>query len=126
MLGLVDPGRVHLGVATPAGHELGVGADFDDAPVVDHDDAVRLHGRGQAVGDEHGRARLEQDVERRLDPGLGLQVEVGGGLVEHEHAGMGQEGPAQGDELALARRQGLAPLVDDGVDARRAGARRAR
>ena len=47
---------------------------------------------------------------------LGLQIEVGGGLVEDEDAGMGQEGPRQGDQLALARRQGLAPFMDDGVD----------
>ena len=36
---------------------------------------------------------------------LGLQVEVGRRLVEDEHPGMGQEGPGQGQELALARGQ---------------------
>ena len=60
---------------------------------------------------------LEQDVEGGLDLGLRLQVEVGGGLVEHQDPGLGQEGPGQGDELALARRQRLAALVDDGVEA---------
>ena len=47
---------------------------------------------------------------------LGLEVEVGGGLVEDQHPGVGEEGPGQGDELALARGQGLAPFVHDGVE----------
>ncbi len=46
-----------------------------------------------------------------LDQGLGLQVEVRRGLVEHEDPGLGHEGPTQGDQLALARGQRLAPLV---------------
>ena len=118
-----DPGGVHLGVAAARGHQLVVGADLDDPAVVDHHDAVGPHGRRQPVGDEHGRAVLEQDVEGGLDLRLRLEVEVGGGLVEHQHPGMGQEGPGQGDELALPGRQRLAPFVDDGVEAVRASGR---
>ena len=69
------------------------------------------------MGDEHGRALLQQDVEGGLDHRLGLQVEIGRGLVEHQDPGLGHEGPGQGDELALARGEGLPPLVHDGVEA---------
>ena len=69
------------------------------------------------MGDEDGRAGLEQDVERRLDLRLGLQVEVRGRLVEHEHPGVGQERPGEREQLALAGGQGLAPLLNDRVQA---------
>ena len=59
----------------------------------------------------------QQHVQRRLHHRLGLQVQVRGGLVEHEHAGLGHEGPPERDELALARGQRLAPLVDRRVEA---------
>ena len=48
---------------------------------------------------------------------LGLEVEVRGGLVEHQDAGFGHEGAPEGDELALARGQRLPALVDRGVEA---------
>ena len=73
------------------------------AAVVDDGDAVGPHGGGQAVGDDDRRPPLEHGVERPLDPRLGLQVEVRGRLVEHEHPGLGQERPGEGEQLALAR-----------------------
>jgi len=82
-------------------HQLVVRAYFNDPALVHHHDPVGLHGRRQPVGDEHGRPGLEEDVEGRLDLRLRLEVQVGGGLVENEHPGMGQESPGQGDELAL-------------------------
>ncbi len=88
-----------------------------DLAVDDNHDAVGLHRSRQAVGDQHGRARLEEDVERRLYPGLRLKVEVRGRLVEHEDVRAGQERPGEGDQLSLARRQRLAPLLDDRVQA---------
>ena len=60
---------------------------------------------------------FEQRVEPGLDLGLRLEVEVRRRLVEHEHAGRGEEGPGEGDELALARRQRHAPLVHRRVEA---------
>ena len=71
--------------------QLVVGADLDDPGAVEHDDEVgHAHG-GEAVRHEDGdaavvaaaagagRVALEQGV-------LGLGVERGGRLVEHEHA----------------------------------------
>ena len=77
---------VHLRVASATSDELVVRAGLDDAAVIDDDDPVGLHGGRQTVRDQHGGARLEQHVERRFDLGLGGQVEVGRGLVEHQHA----------------------------------------
>jgi len=60
--------------------------------------------------------RPPQHVQGRLDLGLGLQVEVGGGLVQHDHPGTGQEGPGQGEKLRSPT-PGTSPLVNEGVDA---------
>ena len=59
-------------------------------------------------------------VERPRDAHLGERVDRRRRLVEHEHVGVGDAGPQQGDELALARRQLLAALADLASSARRA------
>jgi hypothetical protein len=46
---------------------------------------------------------------------LGLDVERGGGLVQHQDRGVGQEGAGDGHALALAARQLDAALADQGV-----------
>ena len=49
------------------------------------------------------------------DAGLGGGVDGGGGVVENENAGPGEEGAGQGDALALPAGEGEASLADDGV-----------
>ena len=48
---------------------------------------------------------------------LGAEVDVRGRLVEDQDAGFGEEGPGEGDELALAGGELHAALADLGVDA---------
>ncbi len=52
-----------------------------------------------------------------LDLRLAAQIEVRSGLVEHEHARAGEERARQREQLAFARREGRAALVDEGVEA---------
>ena len=59
-------------------------AELDHAAAVDHGDAVRLANRGQAVGDNEGRAILHQAVERFLHQMFAFAIEGAGGLVEDE------------------------------------------
>jgi hypothetical protein len=49
-----------------------------------------------------GGAPHEQPAEAVLDAALGVEVDVGGGLVEDEDAGVGDERAGEGDQLALA------------------------
>jgi hypothetical protein len=100
--------------------------------------AVELEGAGgdavedvAVVGDEQQPAAVLGQAG--LEPGDGVDVEVVGGLVEHEQVGLGQEGTGQGHPLGLAARQrgdvdarhrphaqavedglGLPPLADSG------------
>ena len=84
-------------------------------PAFEHVDAVGVaHGR-QAVGDHDRGAALRHPGERALDGRLGLVVHRGGGLVEHEDRRVAQDRPGDGEPLALAARQLLAPLADHRV-----------
>ena len=53
---------------------------------------------------------------------LGVAVEVGVGLVQHDQLGLAEHGARQADQLALAARQVLPALADLGVVALAAGA----
>ena len=78
----------------PAEHVIGYG--------VTHLDPVECRHGGEAVGDDDARAAPHEVLEGALDERLGLAVEGGGRLVEHEGRAVGQDGPRDRDALALA------------------------
>ena len=92
-------------------------SDLGDPPIVHHGDPVGAHGRGEAVRHDHGGPSLEYGVQRPLHLGLRAQIQIGGGLVEDEHARSGQEGAGEGQQLALTRRQRGAALVTGSIQA---------
>src|SRR6202022_4752446 len=75
---------VEIGVAPAAGKELFVAAAFDDQPVLDDEDRVRLADRGQTVGDDKSRAPFHELRETFLNQRLALAIERGGGLVQDQ------------------------------------------
>ena len=98
-----------------ARQQLLVGALVGHPAVVDDDDAVgQAQGRAP-VGDQQRRAALHERAQRGVDLLLGLRVDRGGGVVEDQHARVGDQRPGEGDALALAARQGEPALADDGV-----------
>ena len=84
-------------------------------PVLEHDDPSGLADGGEAVGDHDRGASGEQAAQALLDARLGVQVHVGGGLVEDEDARVGDQGAREGDQLALAGGELRAALADLGV-----------
>ena len=50
-----------------------------------------------------------------MDLLLDLDVDGAGGVVEHQDRRVDEQGAGDGDALALAARQGVAALADDGV-----------
>ena len=92
--------------------KIGVRAALDHGAFLDDDDAVRLaHGR-QPVRDDKARAPAHQHVERLLDDALALGVERAGGLVENQDDRVLQDGPGNGDALALPAGELDAALAD--------------
>ena len=63
------------------------GGRGDDPAAVQHGDGVAPPGRREAVRDDHGGAAVQRAVEGSLHGGLGLAVQVGGGLVQHDRCG---------------------------------------
>ena len=90
--GGVDDHDVDLVAADLALERPGI-ALGDDGPVVDDHDVVgEALGLVQVLGGEHdGGARLDQRVEHRPQLETGPGVEAGGGLVEEQHLGPGDE-----------------------------------
>ena len=100
-----------------------MGALLDDEAVVQDDDPAGLADRRQAVRDDDRGAAGEQAAQALLDRRLGVEVDVRGGLVEDQDAGVGDEGAGERDQLALAGGELDAALADLGVVGLRAGAR---
>ena len=84
------------------GDQLVVRALLGDVPVLEHDDPPGLADGGETVSDHDRGAPGEQPAHCGFDATLGVQVDVGGGLVEDQDARVGDERAREGDQLALS------------------------
>src|SRR3989441_717231 len=108
VLELVEP-VVHAALR----EEVAVRAYLDDSTFVEHDDAVDVLDRREAVGDDDRRPPEHQLGERILDEMLGLRIDRARRLIEDEqNLGVEGDGPAKGQQLLLANRERRAPLGD--------------
>ncbi len=85
---------------------------LDDPAVLEHDDPACVPDRGEAVGDHDRGPSCDEPPHTLLDQALGVDVDVRGGLVEHQDPRVGDERPRERDQLALARRKLYAALTD--------------
>ena len=92
-----------------------MGSLLDDPALVEHHDPVHPGDGGQAVGDDQGRGVAHQEPQGLLDQVLGLGVESGRGLVEHEDRRPLGHGLGDRHPLALAARQLEPAFADDRV-----------
>src|SRR5664279_1199211 len=114
----------HGVVQSPVGQQLGVTAEFDDAPALQHVDAVGVEHGGKAVCDQAGDGiAAGGDVAYGLrDLLLGERVERAGGLVEDQQLRPAQQGACDREALLLAAGDLDAALADHRIQAA-AGAR---
>ncbi len=87
-------------------------AALDDAAVFEHQDFVGRDDGRKTVRDHERGARVAHFLEARLDLALGLGVERGGRLVEHQDARALQDHARDRDALLLAAREFQAALAD--------------
>src|SRR5690606_25333544 len=111
--------RMQPGVMPALRHQLRMAALLDDAAVVEHQDAIGAADGRQAMGDDDRGAADHQLLDGRLHPPLGLHVQGGGRLVQHQDRRVREEGPRDRHPLALAAGKLDAPLADEGVVAAR-------
>ena len=67
------------------------------------------------MGDQQGRAARHDLAQRLVDLVLDAGVHGGGGVVEEQQPGVGEDRAGEGDALALAAGEGEAVLADLGV-----------
>lgn len=91
-----------------------MGALLDDASAVEDDEAVHAGDGAQAVGDHEGRTSVHQPPQGVLDQEFALRVQRAGRLVEQQDRGVAQDGPGEGDALALTAGQ-LHPALPTSV-----------
>src|SRR3954469_18303775 len=82
--------------------QLLVRALLDDAPCLEHDEAVHARDGGKTVRDRDHRLALHQVEKLLLDRELDLAVERRGRLVEHQDRSVLQDDAGERDALALA------------------------
>ena len=117
-------------IGAVAADQLGVPAGLDDAPLVEHQDAVGADHARQPMRQDQGRASGREAVDRLLDHRLVFGVDRGESLVEdqdrriaQQRAGdrqalalpAGQHDPALADHRRITLRQGHDELVRVGV-----------
>ena len=109
------PRREDLAVADALREQLLVRADGLHPPAIEEHHPLGQGDRGRAVGDDDGAALGHHGGQRVADLVLLRRVDGGRGVVEHEHAGVGQDRPGDGDALALAAREGEPALAEQRV-----------
>ena len=75
---------------------------LDNTPGLHHANQVGPANGAQPVGNDDSRAANEQPLQRLLDQRLGHRVHAGGRFIQDQDARVGQDGPGNADQLALA------------------------
>src|SRR5712691_2747760 len=90
-------------------------ATLHQTPLIEHDDPVSVLHRGQPMRDEKGGAATQQRCQAGLHEAFGLGVDAGGGFVEDEQARVGEQGPYETEQLALAVTEQAPTLTHIGI-----------
>ena len=85
---------------------------LDNAAVLQNDYSVRAAYRCKTVGDDEGRSSFQQARERALNLELGVTIDAGGCLVEHQNLRIGDKGTRKTDQLTLPEREINSALVE--------------
>src|SRR3954470_19293282 len=85
--------------------QLVMGSLLDDLAVLQDDDQVGIADRREAVGDDEGRAAVQEPSQRTLDLSFRADVDGARCLVEDQDPRVCQERARERDQLTLAERQ---------------------
>ena len=101
-----------LGVQAVPVQQLPMVALLHSVAAVQHHDAVGIPDCGQPVGDDEGGASLHQTLQRLAHLAFVDCVQMGRGLVQDQYGSILQQGPGDGQPLALASGELHSPLPD--------------
>ena len=100
------------GVRAAGRKQLAVTAAFDDPALIEDQNLVGLHDRGEAMGDDQAGPPLGGKIELCLNRLLGLGVERRSGLVEDENGRVLEQGARDRDTLLFTAGQLEAAFAD--------------
>src|SRR5580704_10403088 len=106
---------IERGVAAPLAQQLIVAAEFYDHAVLDHEDAIGVHDRGDTMRDGDGCATFAQFGDRLLDIALGFRIKRGGRLVQQDDGRVLDQRAGDGYPLALAAGKLQTVFADRGI-----------
>ena len=87
-------------------------ASVDELALLEVADPVGVDDGGKSMGDHEAGASFHQALQSFLNAGLGFRVESGGGVIQDEDPGVGQDSAGDSDTLFLTDRE-LDPLLPD-------------
>ena len=90
---------------------------LNNLPLIHHTDHICLHDRAEPVGNhQHGVMTFEL-FDGLLNQSFALGIEGAGGFIEDQQLWIAKDGAGQGEPLALAAAEAVAPFADQGVEA---------
>ncbi|TMF68286.1 MAG: hypothetical protein E6I20_00455 [Chloroflexi bacterium] len=110
---------IHLRVEAVPLEELAVRPALSDAPVVEHQDLVRVLHRRDAVRDDDARPLVHDAAQPAEDLRLGVRIDRGQRVVEDEDSWVLRHGTRDRGALLLSTREGHPALADHRVEPRR-------
>ena len=108
-------GVPQVGVRAVSGQQMGVGTALRGPAVLHHIDAIGGFHVGQAVRDQDHRFGACHGADAFHNVVFTLHVDVGSGFVKDIHRAVVQDGPGQGQALALPAGQIGPPLGHRGI-----------
>ena len=108
---------MQMGIGTLTVEQFLMRALFDNAGLVDNNNAIGMLNGGQAMGDDQSGAAARQLGQRLLNGQFGGGIERGCGFIQNQDGWVLEEDPGDGHALLLPAGQLDATLADYGVEA---------
>ena len=96
---------IKLRVGSTSRQQFRVGALFDDASSIQHEDAVRAFDGGESMCDDEGGTTAHYFVQRRLYYALRLRIQCRGRLIQNQNRRVLQYRASNREALALSSGQ---------------------
>ena len=79
-----------------------MGALTGQDAVIQHQDPVRVHNRGNPLGNNEGCGVIGKLPDGMTQPGVGGEVQGGGRVIQNQNGGLTDQSPGNGETLPLA------------------------
>src|SRR6188768_3069313 len=93
---------VKVGISAAPFHQAIVAAFFNDAAMIEHDDAIGVTDGAEAMGDDNRGALVQHDIESLLNLCFRQGINAGGSFIENDDGRVLNQHTSQRNELSLS------------------------